>query len=966
MSCSCFSRARDRWSAKTSCWRPSGDPTYIQTLHRRGYRFIGSVEERGASAPDAESEATPAVEPRVPGEGGLKVGERLGNYEILGILGAGAMGTVYRARDTTLEREVAIKLLAGDFAGDPERLARLEREAKLLAAVSHANIAAIYSLEEANGIKFPVLELVEGKTLEERLRAGRIGVDEALETARQIASALDAAHDNGIIHRDLKPANIKITPEGQVKVLDFGLAKGLEVISSAAEDAESPTATMTIRGSGRGSIVGTAAYMSPEQSRGQEVDGRADIWSFGCVLYEMLTGTKPFDGATIIDTLAAIVDREPDLEELPANTPILIRSLVRRCLRKDPEQRLHDIADARIEIDEALLEPLADVSVGEQAPTASPGRLALGLGGVAAGLLIGVMLAFQLGAGGGLEDSAPPTSPVGPPTAGEVPLADDAPIAYGVAAIGYEHSLVAVSPQGEWLVYAGKADGGSMLYLKSLRDHEPARPLDGTEGAIHAFFSPGGETIGFLTNEQLKRISVGGDDLRTVTDVHAAVYAKWTDDGWINFLQSGGHLHKIKASGPGAIEEIQLGGSLTDVSTDGTMALYTVATSSINADYNAVHLVDLASGSDTVVLESAYGARFAPSGHLVFARGGNLLAVGFDAETRTVLGAEVTVVRNVAMDSLFGGVQAAFSANGTLVYLAGGDRTIARIVAVDRQGNERFLPTPPRVYGVLDLSPDDSRLVYQVADVNDAIMLHEIGQSGEDDRELTRGDNGGWPAWNSQSDAIAYISGRPDQAERDLKILTLGQSARTVISGPFDWVNDWAHDGEISLQSWQLDGGTVGFWSPERPAEVEWVDSPDNELWGLAFSPDGRHVAYASDETGQYEVWVRARETGSPDRQVSINGGMAPIWCACNEIFFRRGSQFFSAVVSPGADLEWGAPRVAFDVPEFADTNGISYDVSSDGQLLYTTKRVEPTIDGRIYFISNWFDELKRLVPTGR
>jgi serine/threonine-protein kinase len=885
------------------------------------------------------------------------VGKTLGRYEIFEPLGAGGMGEVYRARDTALKRDVAIKVLPQEFITDEESLARLEREAHLLASLNHPNIATIHSLEKAEGSCFLVLELVKGESLEQRLAKGALPVEKALDVGRQIAAALEAAHGEGVIHRDLKPANVLVTPEGRAKVLDFGIAKSMRVDAAVAATARATNLTVA------GTLVGTPSYMSPEQVRGEVVDKRADIWAFGCLLFETLTARSAFAKETMADTLAAIVDQDPEWSALPKEIPRQVRRLIKRCLRKDAQRRLRDVGDARIELEEALSEPLADVSVGAHVPTASSSRLALGLGGVAAGLLIGLMLAFQFGAGGGLEDSAR----VGPPTAGEVRLADDAPIAYGVAAIGYDKRLIDVSPQGEWLVYVGKAARGSMLYRKSLRDHEPARPLDGTEGAIYAFFSPDGETIGFLTDEQLKRISIGGDDLRTVTNVRAADYAKWTEDDWIYFDQSGDFLSRVKASRTADVENVPLsnaGGTVTDISTDGTMALYSVATSGISHDYSAVHLVDLASGSDTVVLESAYGARFAPTGHLVFGRGGDLLAVRFDSETRKPLGEPMTVVRNVAMDSLFGGVQAAFSANGTLVYLTGGDRAIAKIVTVDRQGEERFLPTPPRVYGVLDLSPDDTRLAYQIADVNDAILMHEIGEG--DERELTRGDIGGWPVWNPQSDAIAYISGRRDQAERDLKILPLGQSARTVIAGPFDWISDWSSNGEIGLQSWNVGIRSVGFWSSERPTDVEWVESPDAVLWGLAFSPDGRHVAYASNETGQYEVWVRPREEGSNARQVSFNGGMAPVWCACNEIFFRRGNQFFSAVVSPGADLEWGTPQLVFEVPDFIDTSGISYDISSDGQLLYTMKRAEATIDGRIHLISNWYEELKRLVPTSQ
>jgi len=260
--------------------------------------------------------------------------------------------------------------------------------------------------------------------------------------------------------------------------------------------------------------------------------------------------------------------------------------------------------------------------------------------------------------------------------------------------------------------------------------------------------------------------------------------------------------------------------------------------------------------------------------------------------------------------------------------------------------------------------PDDSRLVYQVADVNDAILMYQIGQS--DERELTREDSGGWPIWNDRGDAIAYISGSRSESERDLQIHPLDQSARSVITGPFSETLDWSPTGEIALQAWQTGAARFGFWSPERPADIEWVEAPDVVLWGVSFSPDGRHIAYASDETGPLEVWVRPREAGSNARQVSFTGGMEPVWCPCNEIFFRRGNQFFSAVVSPGADLEFATPQPLVEVPDFIDTPGISYDVSSDGQLLYTVKRAEATIDNRIYLISNWFEELKQRVPTGR
>ena len=900
------------------------------------------------------------------------MGKPLGHYEIIEPLGAGGMGEVYRARDTKLDRDVAIKVLPEDFATDADRLARFEREAKLLASLNHANIAAIYGLEDEGDQRFIAMELVEGETLAERIaRSGRVEVDEALEIARQIAEALEAAHENGIIHRDLKPANVIVTPDGRVKVLDFGLAKSWEADGSTPDVSPDLSHSPTMMGATRtGVIMGTAAYMSPEQAKGKPLDKRTDIWSFGALLYEMLTSRSAFRGEDVSETLAAILKDEPDLSALPATLPATVTVLLRRCLRKDPARRLHDIADARIEVYEALHEPPAEASVEEQRVKAVPIRLALGLGGLAVGLLIGLLASnFWFGGGGDQEDSVLLPLAMGPPTAGQVLLADEAPVAYGAAAIGWDSPLVAVSPQGEWLVYVGQAESGSMLYRKSLSDHESAQPINGTEGATYAFFSPDGETIGFLTDEQMKRISILGDDLRTITDVTTASRAKWTNDDWIYFAENEGwRLRRIHASEGGGAEHVRsLLGPFSDVSSDGTMVLYSRTARGISMDYGAVALVDLGSEADEPVLESGYDARFAPTGHLVFGRGGDLLAVRFDPATRMPLGDPRTIVRNVAMDSLFGSVQAAFSANGTLVFLTGGDRATGRIVAVDRQGQESLLPLPPRIYGVLDLSPDDTRLVYPVADVSDAIWIYEIGQP--EDRELSRGGINGWPIWNDQGDAVAYLSGAANEAERDLMIQPLGQSAQPVVTGSIFSPDDWSPTGEIALSQFGNPNPNIGFWSPGRPGGIEWVDTPNVVQWGVAFSPDGSHIAYASDETGQLEAWVRSREDGPDPRRVSFAGGLETVWCACDEIFFRRGRQFFSAVVQPGSApglITWDTAQPVFEVQDFIDTPGISYDVSSDGRLLYAVKRAEATLDTRIHLISNWFGELSQVASTER
>ena len=577
------------------------DPTYIQTLHRRGYRFIGAVEEQAAPAPDAESEATPSVEPRVPQEGGLKVGERLGSYEILCILGAGAMGTVYRARDTTLERDVAIKLLRGDFAGDPERLGRLEREAKLLAAVSHPNIAAIYSLEEANGIKFPVLELVEGETLDQRLRSDRIKVDEALELARQIASALEAAHEQGIIHRDLKPANIKLTPTGQVKVLDFGLAKALEVHVFGADVSDSPTESVTIMGTRRGSIVGTAAYMSPEQAKGQEADRRADIWSFGCVLYEMLTGRRPFKGDTVSDTIAGVLEREPDWDALPNETPRAARRILRRCLSKDPDRRLHDIADARIELEEAMAEPPGEAA--SEATTATPAwRFALPWALTATVVIAALWLGW-----GSLTAPQRPMNRLAIP----IPLGT---------------TNFAVSPNGQDLVFQATAGG---LYHRPLGERA-ARSIAGAERGSRPVFSPDGRSILFFADGELKQVPLAGGEANSLADVSFSDWAGlfWGPSGDIVLAKVG--------DSPGLWSLPAAGGTLTPIP---EFALesdpyffptlipgsHVMLASRPNSETlpqrdRKIVALDLDTGTETDLGVRGLTPRYSPSGHLVFAR----------------------------------------------------------------------------------------------------------------------------------------------------------------------------------------------------------------------------------------------------------------------------------------------------------------------------------------------------------
>ncbi len=951
------------------------DPTYIQTLHRRGYRFIGSVADRGAPDPDAESEAAPSVEPGLPQEGGLKVGDRLGNYEILGVLGAGAMGTVYRARDDTLDREVAVKLLRGDVANDPERLARLEREAKLLASVSHANIAAIYSLEEADGIRFPVLELVEGETLEERLRAGRIGVDEALEIARQIASALDAAHQRGIIHRDLKPANIKCTPEGQVKVLDFGLAKGLEVIRSAEDAAELAAATMTIKGTGRGSIVGTAAYMSPEQARGQDVDKRADIWSFGCVLYEMLTGMKPFARETLIDTLAAVLDKEPDLDALPASTPSMVRHLVRRCLRKDPDRRLHDIADARIEIEESIGEP-GEMLAAAAAPAVAPA----GWQRTLSWSLTVLAIAFAVVVGWSQLRSVPQHTS-----------------RYFIESPEGNDGFV-VSPDGKTLIYAAMQDGVGRLYRRAI-ERDAATPIPGTDDVLGTSltFSPDGQWIAFATSTDrtLKKMRLADETIVTISDLGFRNLwgVTWATDDTIILAMDADGIWAVPAAGGDArlVAEPRPetryrwpsklpGGNavLIHVRRVSEKFWAPVGDWSIGVvEWDTGELTDLG-------IEGTY-PRYLPSGHILFGRfegqiGGDtrpegpLLAAAFDPERRELKGEPVSILQDVAV---FPSGYAAFdlSDDGSLFYTTARLEATRSLVWLDRDGNKTLLSQRLGPYRTPRLSPDGTKVAYRLQGVEgNQIWIHDIER--DTPRMLTT-QNGYMPMWSPNAEWVYFSSAstlhrrRSDftgdrqlvQRERTGHLLptSIFPGGDRLIFGEF-------RPGELFRirDIWQLPLEDMDSATP-----VSLVATDAQEGYGQ-ISPDGMWLAYAatrsgqSEGGGQWEVFVREFPDGPP-YQISTDGGTQPMWSHDGSELFYLGDRMMMAVaIQTEPEFDPGTPEPLFEWTYTRGGSTFHYSVARDGRFMALAEQPVEWPPTKINVVLNYFDELRRLVPGGR
>ena len=640
------------------------------------------------------------------------IGTSLSHYRITEKLGQGGMGEVYRAEDTNLSRQVAIKVLPDEFAHDAERLARFEREAKLLASLNHPNIASIYGLEQADGKPFLVLELVEGKTLAERLKKGRIPLDETLDICRQIAEGLEAAHEKGIIHRDLKPSNIKITPEGKVKVLDFGLAKAFHDEPSSPDLSHFPT--LDEQTTQPGVILGTAAFMSPEQAKGKPVDKRADIWAFGCVLFEALTGRRAFPGKTTSEILAGVLEREPKWDELADVSP-RVRDLLRCCLRKDPTKRLHDIADARIEIEEVL--------AGTAEPRLEDGRAGRPILGrhhlfwaasmfavLAAGVALGLILLRQ--------------NPVERVMQFTLELPVDRPLAFGLEA----PPALAISPDGSDVVYAGAPKGKpSQLFLRSF-GHPDVQPIAGTEGAYSPFFSPDGKWVGFFADGKLKKVPVSGGAASTLCDAPRGWGGTWGPGNNITFARSlSSGLWQISAEGgpPKAVSFLQPAqgeqqhGS-PQMLPDGRSILFEVWTGS-NFDSARIALLDTKTGEVRKLLDGGSNPVYIRTGHIVYARNDTLLAVPFDVSKLRLTGTPVPVMHNVMSARGLGIPVFAVSQNGTLVYAPAAAQEDELLVRVDRNARAQPILKERRPIGRVRLSPDGRRIAFSTVETQYSI-----------------------------------------------------------------------------------------------------------------------------------------------------------------------------------------------------------------------------------------------------
>ncbi len=707
----------------------------------------------------------------------LASGTRIGSYEITAEIGKGGMGEVYRARDARLGRDVAVKVLPEAFARDPERMARFGREAKVLASLNHPNIAAIYGFEDSGGAHALVMELVEGPTLAERIggagSSGGLGaisptpaglpgpaatgtqtarkhgaaearafpIDEALRIARQIADALEYAHERGIVHRDLKPANIKISRDDAVKVLDFGLAKAVQGEASDADIGNSPT--LTRMATQAGVLLGTAAYMSPEQAKAKPVDRRADIWAFGCVLYEMLTGKKAFDGETITDTLAAVVRAEPEWTLLPAATPARVRVLLQRCLQKDAKQRLQAIGEARISLEEVFSgtpEPSsATVSASAAAPVSTPlWRRALPWAVAACFAIAGIV--------GWLLKPTPPR----PVTRAVINLPP------GQRLAGLSNLALALSPDGSQLAYVATAQGQAgetqQIYLRKM-DSLDASPVPGTEGGIDPFFSPDGQSLGFFANGKLERVSVYGGPAQTLADAAEPLGASWNNQGMIAFSAGVTPIFQIPDSGGAPqpltrLENGEIGHNWPEVLPGDKAILF--------SNGSGIFAQSIGAGQRRNLTPGGTGPRYLPSGYLIYAQGGDLMAARFDPQRLRLKGAPVPVVQNVVQEPAPAPGQYSVSATGSLVYVPGSAQSLqSKLVWVSRNGTERPLPAPAGDYLNPRLSPDGRRVALQSGG---QIWIYDLARDAL--TRFTFGGRGVNPAWTRDGKRIAFASTR--------------------------------------------------------------------------------------------------------------------------------------------------------------------------------------------------------------
>jgi Tol biopolymer transport system component len=898
----------------------------------------------------------------------LNPGTRFGSYEVIALIGAGGMGEVYRARDTRLKREVAIKVLPDAFANDPDRLARFQREAELLATLNHPNIGAVYGFEQSESANAIVLELIEGDTLAERLQRGALPVKIALVIALQIAEALEAAHERGVIHRDLKPANIKLTPDDKVKVLDFGLAKAMES-TPAGNLTHSPTLSMI--GTQAGMILGTAAYMSPEQAKGFPADQRSDVFSFGTVLYEMLTGRQPFHGDTAPDVLASVIVREADLNALPAQISPRLKELIERCLDKNPRKRWQAIGDVRAELEKIATAPEAVAAAVMSARPARATRVAQ----FALTALTGGIVALSAA----IFFRPVPAAPL---------------VLRAVYAIGDDQAftntgrrVVAISPDGTKLAYVAN----QRLFVRLLSQFE-ATEIGGTagfNGIGNPVFSPDGESIAFSANDgTLKRIPVTGGAPIIICKAVPTFGLTWDRDHLI-FGIGGGGIMRVLANGgsPEELAKLQSGevANGAQLLPDGDGLLFSLASGSTADRWESsgrIVVQSLKTGNRKILVEGGSDATYIPTGHLVYALSGVLYAARFDPTTLAVIGSPVPVVQGISRGIATGIAQASISQNGTLTYIPGPVSSgVAQrdLALLDRNGNVQPLKLSPSRYVNPRMSPDGKHVAFEMENGKEtSIWVYALAGTSQM-RRLTFGGQNRYALWSRDGQRIAFQSDR----EGDLAIFWQRSDGTGAVerltkpeTGAAHHPDAWSPSGDTLLFTSTKDS-KFRLWSlslrDRKTAPFGGIES--TALISPAFSPDGRWVAYTSQETGTAEVFVQPFPSNGTKFQISKNNGHDAMWTPNGrEIVYdvRAGySEVVGVTVQPtftiGIPAPWSRGTMIFAGGQVVRP----VDMAPDGRIVgpidwSNTPPSVPTAARRIHIVTNWFEELKRRVPVAR